>query len=99
MGDKMIKHIVMFKLAQNTSENINTIVSALRGMEGRIETLKHIEVGVNIRESDRSFDVVLTTHFEDQKGLDIYINHDVHKPVVETVRSLCQKSVVVDYEI
>ncbi len=89
----------MFKLAKKTSENIHTVVSALRGMEGQIETLKYIEVGTNCRESDRSFDVVLTTHFEDQKGLDIYISHEVHKPVVETVQSLCEKSVVVDYEI
>ncbi len=93
----MIKHIVMFKLTQKTPENLEQVVNALKGMEGKIETLRHLEVGQDYSESERSYDVVLTTHFDNQEGLKTYISHEVHLPVVDKIRSLCSGSVVVDY--
>lgn len=93
----MVKHIVMFKLKEKTQENLKQVVDALQGMEGKIEVLKFIEVGQNFKESDRAFDVVLTTHFEDEEGLSTYIAHPVHEPVVALMRSLCEKMASVDY--
>ncbi len=94
----MVKHIVMFKLKNKTRENLNTLVSALRGMEGKIETLRSIEVGEDFKESERSFDVVLTTEFENGEGLQAYAEHSVHQPVIQTARALCSQTIVVDYE-
>jgi len=94
----MVKHIVMFKLKNKTRENLNTLVSALRGMEGKIETLRSIEVGEDFKESERSFDVVLTTEFENGEGLQAYAEHSVHQPVIQTARALCSQTAVVDYE-
>jgi hypothetical protein len=94
---QMIKHIVMFKLADKTPENLNQVINALRGMEGKIETLRYLEVGKDYSESERSYDVVLTTHFDNQEGLKTYISHENHLPVVEKIRALCSGSVVVDY--
>ena len=95
----MVKHIVMFKLAEKTPENLNRAIQALRGMEGTIETLRHIEVGEDYSASERSYDIVLTTHFDDKEGLKVYAGHKNHLPVIEIMRSLCSGSVVVDYEI
>ncbi|MCH7623843.1 MAG: Dabb family protein, partial [Nitrospinae bacterium] len=36
----MVKHIVMFKLAKNTPENLKSAANALNGMQGKIETLR-----------------------------------------------------------
>ncbi len=94
----MVKHIVMFKLADKNQDNLDTVVNALRGMEGNIETLRFIEVGVDYSGSERSYDVVLTTHFDDRRGLETYVTHENHVPVAKTMRSLCSHSVVVDYE-
>ena len=94
----MVKHIVMFKLNEKTSENMERALTALKSMEGKIETLKHLEVGVDFKESERSYDLVLTTHFDDKEGLEIYAGHEVHQPVIKTIRALCAHSVVVDYE-
>ena len=94
----MIKHVVMFKLKDNTRQNMNEAVSALEGMQGKIPSLTHIEVGVDITKSERSFDIVLTTHFNDIEGLKIYASHSVHQPVIETMRSLCSSISAVDYE-
>jgi len=95
----MIKHIVMFKLKEKTPNNLKTLVSALNGMKGQIETLRFLEVGEDFKGSDRSFDLVLTTYFENRQGLEIYAKHKVHQPVIQLAKSLCSQTVVVDYEL
>ena len=95
----MVKHIVMFKLAEKTTENMERAVKSLRTLEGKIETLQSIEIGTDFLESERSYDIILTTHFKDRDGLNIYANHENHLPVIKIMRSLCSSSVVVDYEI
>ena len=54
----MVKHIVMFKLAEKNSTNMNKAVTALNSLEGNIETLKYIEVGTDFMGSERSYDIV-----------------------------------------
>ncbi len=95
----MIKHIVMFKLAENTPANLDSAVNALNGMKGKIETLRFLEVGRDFSASERSYDLVLTTHFDDKEGLATYANHENHLPVIKLIKSLCSHSVVVDYEM
>ena len=95
----MVKHIVMFKLNEKTSENMNRATNSLRSLEGNIETLKSVEIGTDFLESDRSYDIVLIAHFENREGLKIYGNHKNHLPVVKIMRSLCSSSIVVDYEL
>jgi len=95
----MVKHIVMFKLAENTPENLESAVNALNGMKGNIETLRFLEVGINDSESERSYDLALTTHFDNKEGLEIYAGHKNHLPVIKIIQSLCSHSVVVDYEM
>ena len=94
----MIKHIVMFKLTEKTSENMEYATNSLRSLEGKIETLKSIEIGTDFLESDRSYDIVLTAEFESKDGLEIYGGHKNHLPVVKIMRSLCSSSIVVDFE-
>ena len=95
----MVKHIVMFKLTEKKPENIERAVNSLKSLEGKIETLKSIEVGTDFLESDRSYDIVLTAEFENKEGLEIYGGHENHLPVVKIMRSLCSNSTVVDYEV
>ena len=40
----MIKHVVMFKLAEKTPENMERATQSLKSLEGSIETLKAIEI-------------------------------------------------------
>lgn len=95
----MVKHIVMFKLKEKTQENMNKALSSLGTLDGNIETLRHIEIGVDFKGSERSYDIVITTQFDDKEGLSIYAAHPNHQPVLQTMRELCSSSVVVDYEI
>jgi hypothetical protein len=94
----MIKHIVMFKLADKNNKNMEDAIAALNTLKGNIETLNFIEIGTDFLCSERSYDIVLTAHFDDQDGLKTYAGHKNHLPVVDKMRSLCSSSIVVDYE-
>ena len=94
----MVKHIVMFKLFEKNSNNINKIITALEGMIGKIDVLQNLEVGVNYKNSERSYDIVLITQFADKEGLEIYATHPAHTPVKKLLSSLCSHTSVVDYE-
>ena len=93
----MVKHIVMFKLKKKSPENVEHAVSTLRGLDGEIETLRFLEVGVDFKKSERSYDIILITHFDHQEGLTAYTVHSCHLPVIDTMRELCSSSVVANY--
>ena len=88
----------MFKLAEKNQANINKAVTALNNLKGNIETLKFLEVGVDYVGSERSYDIVLTTYFDNNDGLEIYRQHKNHIPVVKIMKELCSSSISVDYE-
>ena len=94
----MVKHIVMFKLAEKNQESLSQAMKALNSLRGNIETLKSLELGTDFLNSERSYDIVLTAFFDDREGLKTYANHKNHIPVVDKMRSLCSSSIVVDYE-
>ncbi|MBH5318252.1 Dabb family protein [Paenibacillus sp. GSMTC-2017] len=94
----MITHIVSFKLKDNSEESIARTVAVLRNMEGKIDELKHIEVGVDFLRSERSYDIVLITKFESKEALDAYQVHPEHKIVIEHMLQAREASVSVDFE-
>ncbi len=94
----MVKHIVMFKLAEKNQKNLNEALESLNSLRGNIESLKFLELGTDFLNSERSYDIVLTALFDDREGLKAYAEHRNHLPVVDKMRSLCSSSIVVDYE-
>ena len=94
----MITHIVMFKLSEKNPANLSRAVTALNSLKGNIETLRFLEVGIDYFGSERSYDLVLTTHFDSKEGLEIYRHHKNHLPVVKIMKELCSSSIAVDYE-
>jgi|TARA_B110000438_G_scaffold262258_1_gene273441 hypothetical protein len=95
----MLKHIVLFKLAKKTPQNLENAVSSLKSLDGNIETLRFIEVGIDFKGSERSYDIALTTYFDNKEGLEAYAKHPNHLPVVAVMQELCSQRVVVDYEL
>lgn len=95
----MIKHIVLFKLKDRSAENIARTAQVLRDMEGKIEVLRSIEVGIDVLHSERSYDIALTTSFDSLADLQTYQVHPVHQKVIEYMTSVRESSVSVDYEI
>jgi hypothetical protein len=82
---------------ENKQENLVRVKTMLEVLPSKIETLRSMEVGIDISRSDRSFDMVLTSTFDDQAGLDIYVPHPAHQEVVSVIKEVTTLSKVVDY--
>ncbi|MWC28876.1 Dabb family protein [Paenibacillus sp. MMS18-CY102] len=93
----MITHIVMFKLKDRSPEAVERTAQVLRDMEGKIEQLKFLEVGLDVLHSERSYDIALVTKFESMEDLEAYQVHPVHKKVIEHMAQVREASASVDY--
>lgn len=94
----MITHIVLFKLKDRSPEAIAQTVQVLKNMEGKIDELKHIEVGVDVVHSERSYDIALYTKFESMEALGAYQIHPEHQKVIAHMTQVREASASVDYE-
>ena len=95
----MITHIVLFKLKERTPEGIEQAKGKLLSMEGKVEQLRHLEVGVDLIHSERSADVALVTKFDSLEDLQAYQVHPYHaNEVAAYMRGVCSSVVSADYQ-
>jgi hypothetical protein len=96
----MIVHIVLFKLKEPTAENSSAVRDRLLSMDGKLPMLRHLEVGVDVIRSERSYDVALYTKFDNLADLQAYQVHPYHADtVVPFMKANCAAIVAADYEI
>ncbi len=96
----MIKHIVCFKLIDNSQENCLKAKEVLLSMQGNVPQLREIEVGVDFLHSERSYDIILQVVLDDANALEDYQNDPYHCSVVKThMHAVRESSVAIDYEI
>lgn len=95
----MITHIVFFKLKDSSAGSIAQAKAKLLSMEGRIDLLRHLEVGVDVVRSERSYDLALVTRFGSMDDLHAYQVHPYHAgEVVPYMKAAAESAVAVDYE-
>ncbi len=95
----MFTHIVFFKLGDQSPENISEMRNMLLSMTGKIPQLRHLEVGVDIIRSERSYDLVLITRFDSLEDMRDYQAHPFHAgEIIPYVRRMSESVVAVDYE-
>lgn len=96
----MIKHTVCFKLKDNSPEECNKAAQILRSMDGNVELLRGIEVGVDFLHSPRSYDIILQVLLDDEKALEKYQNDEYHCSVVKKhMHSVAESSVAIDFKL
>ena len=96
----MIAHIVLFKLKENTPEGIEKAKQLLLSMDGKVEMLRHLEVGVDVIRSERSADIALYTKFDSLEDLQAYQVHPYHaNEVAAYMRSVCSSVTAADYQV
>ncbi len=94
----MITHIVLIKLVHSNEETMEAAKTALARLEGQIPPLRHLEIGVDIVHSYRSYDLALVAQFDSLEDLQSYLNHPLHVEVVKYLQGYRQSTVTVDYE-
>lgn len=97
----MIKHIVMWTLAESEDkqENLIRMKLLLDGLVGRIEQIVTLEVAINPVAAPDPVDIVLYSEFRSQADLDAYACHPEHLEVGRFIQSVCQTRSAVDYKI
>lgn len=95
----MITHIVLFKLTDPAPENLAATRNKLLSMDGKIDLLRHLEAGIDVIRSERSYDIALTTRFDTVEDLQAYQVHPYHAgEVIPHMKAVCSSIVAVDYE-
>lgn len=94
----MITHIVLFKLKDRSPRSVGKARVVLLSMKGKIPQLRHLEVGVDVLHSERSYDIALVTKFDSLEELEAYQKHPVHVEVAKYITSVRESAIAVDYE-
>lgn len=100
----MIKHLVLFKLADeaegNTREqNALLIKQRLEALIDVIPVICKIEVLINHADaSGGNFDIVLDSEFRTLEDVEIYAKHPEHLKVVEFISKVRTARAAIDYK-
>lgn len=96
----MIKHVVCFKLKDNSIEKKKEAKEVLMSMKGKVDLIKDINVGIDFLGSARSYDVILEVVLESAEDLEKYQNDEYHcNTVKKYMHSVREASVAIDYEL
>ena len=96
----MIKHVVCFKLKDNSQDAKEKATNVLLSMITKVPQIWGIEVGQNILDTHRSYDLILQVVVEDLKKLEEYQKDPYHVEVVKKyMHAHIESSIAVDYEI
>ena len=94
----MLTHVVLFRLKDRRPESIAATRAVLESLASGIETLRGLEVGVDIVRSERSYDLAIITRFDDMAGYEVYRQHPVHLPVLAYMSEAVDSAAAVDFE-
>lgn len=100
----MVKHIVMWRLKEKAGgatkeDNARSLKARLEALPRAIPEIQRLEVGLNIKDSERAADIVLYSEFDSPEALAVYSRHPAHIEVVAFVREIAGETWVVDYQV
>lgn len=94
----MLTHIVFFKLHDRSPENKQKFHDVLESLRGKVPQIREMQVGVNILESARAYDVALFQKFDSVETMQEYQSHPEHQAILPFLRANFESSASVDYE-
>ena len=100
----MIRHVVMWKFSaeaeqKGKQENMQLVQEQLYALVSKIPEIKRMEIGMDVKGTDASMDLMLLTEFDSLETLKIYAEHPEHVKVASFVRKVTESRVVLDCEI
>ena len=92
----MVTHIVFFKF--KNKEQAQGARNILLSMEGKISQLKGIEVGIDVMNTERSYDLALITKFDSLEDVLSYGVNEYHvNEVIKYLKPMIESTKTVDY--
>ncbi len=96
----MIKHVVCFKLADNSAKNCEQTKQVLESMRGKVPTAKEVTVNIDELKSPRSFDIMIEVLVDNWEALEEYQNDPYHCEVVKKhMQAVSKQSVALDFGV
>lgn len=95
----MVKHIVCFKLKDNSLENCKKAQEIILSMNGNVPMISNLEAHIDGLHSPRSYDILLSVDVKDWDALDAYQKDPYHCGVVKAhMHEAAESSIAFDYE-
>ena len=100
----MIRHVVMWKFSSEAEgktkrENMQLVQEQLYALVPKIPEILRMELGMDVKGTAASMDLMLLTEFDSLETLKIYAEHPEHVKVASLVRKVTESRVVLDCEI
>lgn len=100
----MIKHIVLFKLKEFSSDSereiaLQKVVVNFRSLVGEIPQIREYRVEANCIPGPAAYDVIIDSTFDSIEDLKAYQAHPAHQEAVKNNQAWSQMKVVGDYEL
>ena len=99
----MVKHIVLFKLNSNLTEETKKEVAAnfkkaIEALPKEIDFIRQIYVGININK-DEQWDICLESTFDSIDDIKAYSGHPAHIAAAQTIKDYKADRACADFEI
>ncbi len=94
----MLTHVVLMKFHDRSPEHLARVRNMLTALPARISEIRYYEVGVNVIQSERAYDLALYSRFDSLADLKTYQAHPEHVPVAQYLAAAAASIVAVDYE-
>ena len=100
----MIRHIVLFKLKDFSSEverndALEKVLINFLSLKGEIPQIRYFNVERNITDRPGAFDVIIDSNFDSLEDLRSYQDHPAHQYAVSQNKQWCSHKAFVDYKL
>lgn len=100
MDQKQLRHVVLFKFKESSSEeDINEVEEAFSALPDKISEIKDYEWGTNNSPEgiNKGFTHCFLVTFESEEDRSVYLPHPAHKAFIEVLEPHLDDVLVVDY--
>lgn len=94
----MITYNLLLKLQDGSKENIDLARALLISMRGKIEYIRDLEVKLDIRRAETSYDLALIAKFDTLADYEAYLPHPAHVEVGNQLKGMLKAAAAVCYE-
>ena len=90
----MVTHVLLLRLNEPSPTALAECVAKMEAMNRRLPAVRSFEVGINTRETSRSYEIAVIVRVDD---LDQYLREHDEAPEVDYVRSVMSEVATVDF--
>ena len=80
------------------SANVEKMTTSFSPLKSKIELICSYEIGVNLKNTEFSYDIAIISEFKSWVDLETYIEHPEHQKAINLCKDIKKEKAIVDYE-